>query len=219
MARQPTKEDFLKDVSKHEMAVKLDQGVYRHILFKEPGTSNHWFEVVTTPHRLMISGDMGTWVFSRIEDMFDFFRSKDGSINSGYWAEKLINGTSGGNREAEVYDGDAYKQRLIDNLGNYDLTPDRRALVVDALEQLDFYDEYWIMSQINEFEVDFEDSEVYQSTRDMARYGVTAKKKRDSFTFQDVWEIDMKVYSYHFLWCLYAIVYAINKYDEGKVAA
>ena len=218
MARQPTKEDFLKDVSKHQMTVKLDQGIYRHLLFKEPGTSNHWFEVVTTPHRLMISGDMGTWVFSRIEDMFDFFRRKDGEINAGYWAEKLINGTSGGSSEAKIYDGDAYKDRLIESIDNYNLEPEKKAMVVSALEDLDFYDEYWIMSQINEFEVDFEEPEVYQSTRDMARYGIAPRKKRDSFTFQDVWEISMKVYSYHFLWCLYAIVYAINKYDEVKAS-
>ena len=36
MQRQPTAEVFRKDVANHEMFVKLDQGVYRHIVFQQP---------------------------------------------------------------------------------------------------------------------------------------------------------------------------------------
>lgn len=213
--REPTKEVLLKDVANHVMSVKLDQGVYRHLEFRQAdGSWNHGFHIVTTPHRLMITGDMGTWVFARIPDMFNFFRSPDGAINRQSWAEKLQNGTHGTSKEAKVYDGDAYKARLLDSLDNYDLTDDHKAIVVEALGELDFNDEHLIMSQINDFEVDLEGEEPYISTRELVKQPLADRRTREKFTFQDVWEIDMTAYSYHFVWCLYAIVWGINQYDS-----
>lgn len=190
--RTPSRETFLADVKNHEIDVKMDNGVYRHIVFSQPTHSYlHRFELVTTPWRLMITGDMGTWVFSRLEDMFEFFRYKDQGINVSYWAEKLQNGTHGCSKEAKVYDGDVYRQRLIDSLDCYALDDKKKADVIEALELQDFDDEHWIMSQISEFEF-------------------------DGFRFQDVWEIDMTVYSYHFVWCCYAIAWGIGEYDKWK---
>src|ERR1035438_10338294 len=73
--KQP--ESFLADVAEHAMAVMQDNGVYRHLRFRKPGSSNMWFDLITWPGSLVISGDMGTWAFSRVEDMFAFFRSWD----------------------------------------------------------------------------------------------------------------------------------------------
>ena len=93
--RQPTEESFLNDVSKHEMKVLLDNGIYRHLRFKQQGSSNMWFDVVTWPGFLAYTGDMGAFVFARLEDMFEFFRGRPVDdkdklyINLGYWGEKL----------------------------------------------------------------------------------------------------------------------------------
>lgn len=199
MSKICKQEQFLKDVAKHEMFVKLDQGVYRHIVFQQPTHGYlHRFEIITTPWRLMITGDMGTWVFARLEDMFQFFRTDSGDINVDYWAEKLHNGARGTSSAGKVYDGDAYRARLIESLDDYGLTKAKRASIIRELKQLDFDDEHWILNQINNFEY-------------------------DGFTFQDVWEIDMTVYSYHFVWCCYAIAWAIQQWDavarvEGKDA-
>jgi hypothetical protein len=151
----------------------------------------HRFELITTPWRLIITGDMGTWVFARIEDMFEFFRTKDGGINRSYWAEKLQNGVHCCSKEAKVYDGNAYRERLIESLDNYDLEDGKKAEVIEELKSMDFNDEHWIMHQINDFEC-------------------------DGFKLQDVWEIDMTVYSYHFVWCCYAIAWGIQQYDAKK---
>lgn len=195
--KQPTHGQFLKDVAKHEMSVKLDQGVYRHIVFQQPTHGYlHRFELITTPWRLMITGDMGTWVFARLDDMFEFFRTDAGKINPQYWSEKVQNGQSGGSSACKVYDGDVYRQRIIDSLEGYTVTKAKRAAIIRELKSLDFEDEHRILSEINDFEV-------------------------DGFTFQDVWEIDMTVYSYHFIWCCYAIAWGIQQYDaaKGKVVA
>ncbi len=192
MNKTCTRQQFLKDVAKHQMFVKLDQGVYRHIVFQQPERSYvHRFEIVTTPWRLMITGDMGTWVFARLEDMFEFFRTDKGSVNLSYWAEKLLNGAHGTSSAGKVYDGDTYRTRLIDSLDGYSLTKAKRAAIIREMKRLDFNDEHWILHQINEFE-------------------------HDGFTFEDVWEIDMTVYSYHFTWCCYAIAWAIQKWDAAN---
>src|SRR4051812_7199267 len=112
---EPTRDQFLKDVERHKMSVKLSDGVYRHLRFSKPLDSNMWFELVTWPGYLTISGDMGTWAFSRITDMFEFFRSRnDGEleINSGYWSEKLQAGASGGSRHSKVWDSDKFSTQL-----------------------------------------------------------------------------------------------------------
>jgi hypothetical protein len=193
--KEPTQAQFLKDVANHEMFIKLDQGVYRHIVFQQPKNSFVYrFEIVTTPWRLMITGDMGTWVFARLDDMFEFFRTDGGKINKSYWAEKLQNGTHGCSDAAKVYDGDTYKTRVLWSLDNYDLSTAKKRAIRRELQQWDFDDEHWIISQLRDFSL-------------------------DGFQFQDIWEIDMKTYSYHFVWCCYAIAWAIQRYDAAKAEA
>ena len=62
---------------------------YRHLLFRQPNSGNMWFEIITWPDSLMIRGDMGSWSFSRVQDMFTFFRSDQLKINPSYWTEKI----------------------------------------------------------------------------------------------------------------------------------
>jgi hypothetical protein len=140
----------------------------------------------------MLTGDMGTWVFARLEDMFEFFRTDKGGINASYWAEKLQNGQHGGSDASKVYNGEVYRTRLIDSLDDYSITKAKRKAIIKELKSIDFDDEHWVLSQINDFNV-------------------------DGFTFEDVWEIDMKVYAYRFIWCLHAIAWGIQQYDAAKV--
>jgi hypothetical protein len=90
---QPTQEQFARDVAKHRMKIVRDDGIHRHLLCRADDNSDYWFEVITWPHRLCITGDMGTWVFARLEDMFEFFRVDRThgrcEINPDYWEEKI----------------------------------------------------------------------------------------------------------------------------------
>lgn len=92
------KEQFLRNVAEHQMDIRLDVEVdgakYRHVVFSKPGTWNCGFSLTTTPRRLVYAGDMGTFVFERVPDMFCFFRGQRGvegerEPNFGYWHEKL----------------------------------------------------------------------------------------------------------------------------------
>lgn len=183
----PSRDEFLKDVATHSMTVLLDQGVYRHLKFKGPAPNswNQWFELITTPSLLTVHGDMGTWCFSRVEDMFKFFRRSDGGINPSYWAEKLQVGME----EAEKFDGDGFKHRLIESLEDYSLNDESRAAVIEQLDEIDFNDnEHYIRDRVNDIE-------------------------EGSFRFQDTWEISGKAYTFRFIWCLHSIVWGIEQYD------
>jgi len=94
-------------------------------------------------------------------------------------------------KEAKVYDGDVYRDRLIESLDGYDLEDEKKAEVVKELKSMDFDDEHWVLGRISDFE-------------------------HDGFKFQDVWEIDMTAYSYHFIWCCYAIAWGIQQYEAKK---
>src|SRR5690606_7564229 len=90
--RTPAEEEFLKDVTDHKVRILHDDGVYRHLRFKRPNTGCMHFDIVTWPGYLAYSGDMGCYVFSRLNDMLEFFRGPDEGplrINISYWAEKL----------------------------------------------------------------------------------------------------------------------------------
>lgn len=205
---------FKADVLSHKMEVLMDNGVYRHLSFRQPKNSwHHRFDLVTYPGYLVISGDMGCWVFSRVNDMFQFFRSSDGRINPGYWSEKIQNGSSGGRDDAKEYDGDYYKAALIEHLDGYDLEEHQKKQILDELDGLEFGDQFSIYSHIQDFEVFFDEPETELPISELAKRPYSPPRKRESFTFQDVWEISSKVYSYHFLWCCHAIAWGIQQYD------
>lgn len=188
-------EDFLRDVQKHTMTVALDNGVYRHVRFRQPQNSNMWFDLVTWPGVLTIHGDMGTWTFSRVPDMFTFFRDDKLRINQDYWAEKLQHGVHGGRDGAKIFNDDLFRSQLIDHLENHDLEPEDRECVVQALrdEVLNRDNKYDLMISARDFCCRLEDG--------------------SKFSFDPCELPSGKEYAYHFVWCLYAIVWGIQQYD------
>lgn len=82
-----TKEQFLKDVSRHQMEVLKHDGEYAHLRFSRPMDCNKYFDLIGWPHYTCITGDMGTYVFAK---PFGFFLPYEGDneINPGYWSEK-----------------------------------------------------------------------------------------------------------------------------------
>ena len=101
MEAQCTQERFLDDIKNHEINIVNDDGVNRLIRFRRPKDKGfgYWFDLITWPGCLCISSDCGTFVFSRLDDMFEFFRTDEEYqkkhpdriiINTGYWEEKLM---------------------------------------------------------------------------------------------------------------------------------
>jgi hypothetical protein len=189
---------FLRDVTKHVMTVKRDDGMYRHIRYAQPENSNMWFDLVTWPGVLTIHGDMGTWTFSRVPDMFTFFRDHKLRVNHSYWAEKLQHGTHGGRDGARVWSDDLFRDQLRDSVKDSGLEGDDLTAVMDALEED-------VLRQDNKYEllIAARDFSCKIPSRESERYG--------KFQFDEL--PDGKEYAYHFSWCLYAIVWGIQQYD------
>lgn len=245
-----SQEQFLKDVKDHKIDIVLDQGLHRHINFSRDGSYCYSFSIVTWPGYLCISGDMGAYVFTRIDDMFGFFKdenSEELKINTRYWSEKCE--TKGSIKEFSV---DSFRENVQE-----------------------YIDEYW---DLNEFidEEDAEDGSVYScqytwtekrkdddysfrsimgfekpetlkhgpfSTKDEAiedlketlqeeledviaaaddhpvlgyREASEWKSETTGLELSDFWECSSEVYTYHFIWCLWAIAWGIRQYDEAK---
>ena len=214
--RQPDEKSFLKDVAKHKMTVLHESEMYRHLRFSS-GSFNMQFDLVTWPGMLTICGDMGTWVFSRLPDMFDFFRSSKLEINPYYWSEKLQHGNFSGRTGGKVWDADSFKEKLLAMLkDNYGFKGKKLKEITQAVKDEIFIHEdegpYAMPQSAYNFKY------VFESDRDQRSY--TEKllnyKRENAFEFGSTDIPDGMVYSYHFLWCCYAIVWGIQQWDARE---
>jgi len=193
-------ERFFEDTADHKMEVIRDDGVHRHLRFKKPGTLCYYFDVITWPGYLCYTGDMGTYVFQRLNDMLQFFRRSEDQyryqIDFGYWAEKLeasdrVSGYEEFSKEVFAenvkYDFEQYTEDAED-------WPDeRKARVWQELEDV----------------VKYVESEA-------EAWDLVYKFESDGFRFTD-WEYTSREYTYRFLWCCYALAWAVSVYDKSKV--
>jgi len=188
-----TKTRFLEDVKEHSFTILKDDGLYRHLRFQKKDSCFHYFDLITWPNHLCITGDMQTFVFSRIEDMFNFFRSKDNKlkINEGYWAEKLL----AVNRQGyEEYSEEEFNKNIKECFENWEFKDKKQKKIV------------W--------------EEIKENILSDAEFETVAYRLAEDFKssfgheFTDFWEYDSKEYNYQYVWCLYAIVWGISKYDK-----
>lgn len=211
-----TEEEFLKEVSDHKLNVIVDSGIYRHLRVSRENDSFYWYEIITWPGYLCICGDCGTYVFSRVVDMFSFFRSKDDQlrINPSYWGEKLqAHDRVSGFME---FDTEAFKSKVKEHLdAHFDYVEDN-----DCFNSPSDFEDY--KKEI----IDEVESSVIASAEDGEIFAYTAINNFEhrhflchklDFRFQDFFDGGgTERYSHRYLWCLYAIVYAIKLYDRSK---
>jgi hypothetical protein len=245
-------ERFASDTAGHQMIVKRDDGLYRHLRFvhhrlcndtvMRPGHSFYWFDVITWPGTLTVNGDCGTFVFSRITDMFEFFRSRYG-INPQYWSEKL---QAPDPQCAKKYSQDAFRQHVVDYVTEairYGDAP--RGIGKAVRDEIFGPDAKWSTEYeegAREALRDFEYGDTYTAAchcGDSAEgllYGAALdwrsdhRKQRgighfaeltkiESFRFTDTWEWDLTDYDWQFLWCCHAIQWGIAQYDASKAVS
>ena len=206
-----TEKRFLKDVKAHRMITIRYDGVNRHIRFKRLGAYTCHFDLITWPGHLCVTGDYGTYVFSRINDMFEFFRPEkdydywephsDGKlfINPDYWGQKLLSICKlGGYKE---FDKDAFKERVVTQYEEWTKYDDK--------------EEYWIAKLWEEI-----DARVLSEIDNGEHAACAAIQNFDfgSFQFEGFFDDDedYKKPTFHYIWCLYAIAWGIEQYDKAK---
>ncbi|CAN0155009.1 unnamed protein product [Ectocarpus sp. 12 AP-2014] len=195
-------ERFQETIGEHQLNVIHDDGPHRHLRCAAPGTSTRYFNITTWPGFLCISGDMGCYVFQRVEDMFRFFRNDELGINPGYWAEKLQAGPSIAPDEiTKEWLPEKFRSQISEWFN-------------DATEDWSEEDKAEAWEIVTE-EVLIEETEGEQASIRAA----LDFRFNDKELFQDFWEVDCKKWKGHYLWCCHAIVWAIQQYDAQKVAA
>lgn len=191
---QAARADFEKRAPEYTMTVGIDERTHRHLKFSINNSAVFGFNIITWPGHLAISGDMGCFVFSRLTDMFEFFRGKPGEINPAYWAEKIQ--ATAKHEGHEEYSAARFREEIMYWLTDQDENPDVDPDLLEAVEDVVLI---------------YEDEGESQAIRAAMEFTHDGKH-----VFQDFYEVSCREYTYHYLWCLHAIVWAISQYDESK---
>lgn len=215
-----TEDLFLEQVKSHEMERLLDScslEPYRHIRFSRPNSSTCMFELITFPMHLVYAGDMGTFVFSRINDMFDFFPMDNNdfnnkgngciSINPDYWSEKLeASPIDTGVDGYKQFSKEKFKKAIFEYYEDYliDNNIDNEKIKEDLLYEI----EENVLIADTEYEA--------YSFADNFSYIDDDGIMEDEFVFHDVTSWNFQEYTFHYLWACYAIQWGIAKYKEKK---
>lgn len=189
-----TKEDFLKTVSAHEMKIKLDNGIFRHLSFSKPTDGAYSFQITTFPNNLVITGDCGSYVFERREDMFEFFRRSELKINEGYWSEKVE--AKDCHRDIRVFSPEKIQKKLTEDFEEW---------------LKDNHDEIYENENRNDFK-----EQILEKCEDESQFNAMGTVELDCGYQCITYEFDYEEFSPGFIWCLYAIVWAIQQYDKEK---
>lgn len=200
---QTVREAFERDTARHEMTIVRDAGVDgMHLRFKRPDSYTCGFELTTWDDYLCFCGDMGTYVFQRTKPMFSFFRREGPglTISPRYWSEKLqaVCKTAG----YEEFSHELAEQVMREELENLEIAlsteeDDYGYCPAEAFKEI---------FQCNE-------SDETNVRRELEEFEVAGKR-----IFSDVWEHDFRAYTLQYIWCCWAIVWGIRKYDEHMAA-
>lgn len=190
---------FLKDTQEHRMTILQNEGVYRHIRVAKPGTINMSFNVTTFPGYLVFTGDMGSFTFSRLHDMFDFmdidWNRPVPTIDYSYWEEKA---------EA-VYKHGGTKTYDVERL---------RYSAVRAFREYEFLEG----CRMDAWKCFREDVMEHLSGDDMRddMERVMSWRIEGKYPFQDFYEYgSFETHNIRFRWACWAIAYTIMCFKKG----
>lgn len=192
---------FNEDIAgQHEMTVLHEQGLHRHLRFRNPESCQWAFDLITWPGHLSITGDIGTYVFARTVDMTTFFK---GYINTDYWAEKVQSGSGGGRASVKSHDENEFVSWVKQDFEecSKDLDPEEAKQWWEAIEE-HVLDEY-----------------VPKGTQDDCLRALQEAGKEEGVPeeqYLEAYEADWATYDWHFELALAAIVTGIRAYNASK---
>ncbi len=196
---------FLKEVANHKMTVRHNSGIYRNLVFSDGDNYLYRFEITTWPNYLAITGDVGTFVFARMNDMFSFFRGQQ--INPDYWAEKLTAAST--YKGYQSFDFELLKEAVTNEFNgwSFDNEEDRQKSWESIVDEWD-----GLFAKIYDGDKSYAINEVLSW-----KCSVSGKR------FNRFLEQKFEGYTHQFLWCCYAIQWAIEVFetasrDSGKAA-
>jgi hypothetical protein len=185
------RERFDQESADGTVKVLRDEGLYRHLECEHPKSSAHWFEVVTWPGALALRGHTGSYVFTRDDDMLDFFRTTTagGRLDPMYLGEKIA---PSGLKSVTVYSEERLRAYIAEAVAAKEPEPGDLAEMVDA----DLTSQY-------------APADLTTEGRALAAVGAF---EFDDFRFDTTgWEITELDYS--FLYSCHALAWTVEQYD------
>jgi len=218
---------FVRDFADNKLTILHEDGLYRHLRFQRPGSSLYWFDLVTWPGALTITGDVEAFTFKRETDMIAFFRGQ--RVNPQYWAEKIVDGRG----RAKTFSEDLVKRTIAKALVEY--APQYQTLLDQYYADLARYNE---TPEDQRYPFAFRGprrpqqpknvAELRREYADHASDGLLADEscarqlldRWDGYGVTgDSWELDLHTFDVHYLRACHAIVWGIKQYDQAKAAA
>lgn len=195
---------FLRAVRGHRLSVQLDQGTHRHLRLSRRNSPVYRFDLVTWPGHLAISGDLDDFTFTRLNDMFDFFRfagpeyQKTDYPNYDYWAEKCTAAYTRGSMKTFSYD--LYERAIKDDMDSHTdyMTPE------EALECREDADLHGL----------FDDADDARSAVERAMEWHCPVTREHPFI--EFYEHHLEDYSFGFKFACHAIQWGIKQYDLAR---
>jgi hypothetical protein len=212
------REQFERNTADHTMEILHNDGVYRHLKFSNNGSSIYRYDLITYPGHLVISGDMDSFTFKRLYDMFDFFTTpRGGIINPQYWSEKIIASSKGTTKHFSADKAKcAVVERFMEDRLQWDdgTAPLFRALREEVLD---------VLTEVGD---GIESPDVAKKAMsEFAYYKPPAPGEKPrprwergnypDYTLDDWYEFDMEEYDFHFLWICHAIRHGVQTYREA----
>jgi len=151
------------------------------------------FDLLTWPGYLCYTGDMGSFLFTRLDDMFQCFRGTRQNLD--YWQQKVVAADRDGTEE---YSPDLFRNRIKERFDEF--VDDMEITERDALWQK------------------VENLVRYHSHHGVAiAYDAASKfEYKKHLVFPDFWEVDCNEYTPRFKWCCHAIQWGIARYDHAR---
>lgn len=200
-------QEFKNSVVNHQLTINLDHGLYRDITVKNPESSVCAYHVISRPRYLMICGDMGTFVFNvRANDAFEYFRNNLDNIRSSqYYRSKLQSEDISVKSTQFDFEGvlaqlDEYLQNFLDYYlecpENKNLDYEMAKAAVERFRTQTDRNEYSYVEAINNWD----------------------EYEAGGMSIDDFWDGNTGlIATYHYKWCIYAIIHAVNLYNLSLV--
>ena len=194
-------QDFNNSIADHAIEIVKDDGLHRHLDCGKPGTYYYRFHITTWPRYLCISGDMGTFVFSRLTDMFEFHRlPMDRDINLYYWAEKIQAGNRDAEHGFERFSEDRFREAVLNDFKEYVRGRYIRGSELKRLRQ-----------RLKHEVLSYEQDGYVRGVDAAMRFELDGEP-----VFPEFYDNRLFEPTYQFVWCCHAIRWAIHQYDRIK---
>ncbi len=179
-------QSFLDSIQEHQLTILENSENVKCFKMARPHTIAMSFTVIYADNKVIITGDMGHYVFGCLLNPYDFFLSES-KLNTNYLTEKVI--AKDTVRPVQEYDSVVAEQeirRTIHEYADFDLAQE----LYESLENIDFESEH----EVEHWLYSLED------------------KARD--VFDEINMSNFTVLSDEFVWCVQAIAWATREFDK-----